>query len=194
MKTQSVKLSSATHSKWLFVDSRKYTDLNLSYEVNTDAGVNLTGSPPGGSPGTLNYDVQYTLDENANSRIGNVVLTASGSPVGSEVTVSHTAHGLSTGDNVIILESGYTNHNSQSGVEGSYDVTVVDVNTYTYTPSSAMTGSTLKARVITFTVNSIATGVSASSNGNLSYPINAIRLNVNVITGGSLELKVLQQG
>lgn len=54
---------------------------------------------------------------------------------GTTATVSHTGHGLSTGDNVIIEGANEDMYN------GAYSVTVSDANTYTYTMSESASAS-----------------------------------------------------
>jgi len=53
---------------------------------------------------------------------------------GTTATVSHTAHGLSSGDYVII--SGVTNDDDYNGV---YQITKINDNSYTYTADSTLT-------------------------------------------------------
>ena len=54
---------------------------------------------------------------------------------GTTATVSHTGHGLSTGDSVII------NGANEDVYNGAYSVTVTDANTYTYTTSETISTS-----------------------------------------------------
>lgn len=54
---------------------------------------------------------------------------------GTTATVTHTAHGRSTGDNIYIKGA------NQDVYNGAYQITVVDVNTYTYTTSETITVS-----------------------------------------------------
>jgi len=55
---------------------------------------------------------------------------------GTTATVSHTSHGLSTGDYVLVF--GVTNDDAYNGV---WQVTVSDSNTYTYTTTQTITSS-----------------------------------------------------
>lgn len=55
---------------------------------------------------------------------------------GTTATVTHTGHGMSTGDHVII--EGVTNDDTYNG---AFSVTVSDANTYTYTTTATLTAS-----------------------------------------------------
>ena len=62
----------------------------------------------------------------------NIGKTCTITRVSTTATVSCTAHGFSTGDSVIIAGA------TPSGYNGTYTVTVVDANTFTYTCSGAL--------------------------------------------------------
>jgi len=78
---------------------------------------------------------------------------------GTTATVSHTSHGLSTGDNVIIKGANEDVYN------GAYSVTVVDSNSYTYTTSETI-GTSPATGTITSTM-AFLNGLT-DSNGQIS--------------------------
>ena len=82
-------------------------------------------------------------------------------------TVTHTAHGLATGDNVII--EGVENDDDYNGV---YIVTVVDVDTYTYTAPDVLNLSPATG-TITSTMALISEGTNASGIANDTRSLSA---------------------
>lgn len=180
MRQQVITQGSAGASQWLTTDTRRHgNDFSASLAVTLEPASNLT------------YDVDLTYDRNANARWQRVTITR----VTTTATATLVDHGLQTGDNVIIFDSNYTNHSPESNFEGSFDVTVVDKDTFTYTVTD--TGDTSGiARIITFRIVKHPT-LQADTSGEVGIqnePIAAARINVTTYTAGSATLTVLQQG
>lgn len=134
---------------------------------------------------TLTYKVQSTPDK-PNRPPTQVSLTRAGTVA----TVTHTAHGLATGDATVIMGSGDPNLDGQQPT-----ITVVDANTYTYPVVN--TGATVGApatKDITMRVfdHDTMTGLSARADGNYLFPVQACRLFVTAYTSGSVELTATQ--
>lgn len=79
---------------------------------------------------------------------------------GTTATVTHTSHGLATGDRVVIEGASHTENN------GVHTVTVTNTNTYTYTmtsaPGSSPTGTILSTFVFVYGLSSVLGVVSTS--------------------------------
>lgn len=182
MRQQSVTLSAAGSSNWLWLDSRRLTEQEVSFIVSLDFGAVLT------------YDVEITRDRNSNDRWENIVVVGGG---GGNAFVTHTDHGLKTGDNITTFDNAYVNHSPDSTLETTADITVTGVSAYNY-PFSGGASSLSKIRVITFRVEDVPgfVGNTTEDSGNLSDvgPVSGIRLNITAYTSGSATLTVLQQG
>lgn len=181
-------VSSATNSGWVFVDSRRYTEQQIGFEVSLS------------QLATLTYDVEYTVDQNSKERWNNVSITRAAGVA----TVTLADHGLKVGDNVQLFDSNYTNHSPNTNFEGSFDVASVPTDD-TFTIAVAASGDTTGiARAITFsvvdhpTVNGETTAQQGSFNpaasDDMPAVISGVRLNVTAYTDGAATLKVLQSG
>lgn len=112
------------------------------------------------------------------------------------LTITDTSHKLITGDNIFLDASGDVTNTWP----GSYDVTVVDANTYTVTVANSgaatSTGKVRSFRVFNFDDASLV-GVTGTPptrvDGHYDYPIAATRLHVASYSAGSATLTV-QQG
>lgn len=179
MRQQIVTLSAAGSSKWLFVDPRRFQEFQASLAVTLDSTANLT------------YDVEFTLDANSKERWQRATIAR----VTTTATVTLVDHGLATGDNVQIFNTNANSSNPEPNLEGRFDVTVVDDDTFTYTVAD--TGQTsADALVLSFKVFDHATiaGETTSQTGSQDTPVTAFRLNITAYTAGSATLTVLQQG
>lgn len=110
-------------------------------------------------------------------------------------TVVDTAHGLVTGDSIIVTSAGAPFDTSVSPF--SADITVVDANSYTYVvANTGPTTANVNAKVQSYRVFDHATlaAVTARANGNVAFPIKACRLQVSALSGGavSVDFIVLQ--
>lgn len=179
MRQQVVRLDDLGFSQWLPVDNRRFsTEFQVGLQANLDDLSDLT------------YNVEVTKDLFSKERdqrctIARVTTTA---------TVTLIGHGLKTGDNVIIFDTNYTNHNPELNLEGSLNVTVVDKDTFTYTVVDTGQTSAI-GRIITFVVNQTnISGETLAVTDSTTDPVSAFRLNVTAFTAGAVTLTVLQQG
>jgi hypothetical protein len=125
------------------------------------------------------------------SRTGTVATATDLGPGGAQYQYSLIqAHGLITGDSVVITGSGSTN------LDGTYAVaSTPSATTYTYTVGN--TGATAdngNARVNALRVFSV-TGLSAQTvraQGSVIAPVKAVRLRISAWTAGQATLAVLQ--
>ncbi|CAM5998769.1 unnamed protein product [Sphagnum balticum] len=115
-------------------------------------------------------------------------------------------HGLSTGDNIIIKGSGSTYLDTPYAANGKgdlgADITVTGNTTYTYAVTNAgPTADNGSAKALSMRVFSHATLNSTSGNpgatglradGNYAFPPQAIRLRALTLTGGAVDLLVVQ--
>lgn len=180
MRQQVVTQGAAGATQWLFVDNRRFgTDFNVGLQTTLASG------------STLTYDVELTKDRNTKERWKKVSIAR----VTTTATVTLTDHGLKTGDNVVIFDTNYTNHNPESNLEGSFDITVLTANTFTYTVADTGQTSAI-GRLISFNVVDHASiaGETTAQTGVQTEPVSAIRLNVTAYTDGAVTLTALQQG
>jgi hypothetical protein len=171
MRPTSVTLTAAGISKWIPVNEIQIA-FGIGLGVTISNGANLT------------YSVQHTFDD-PNADFRQVVL----SRTTTTATITDNGHNLVSGDCVIVSGSGDAN------LDGTYTITVVDANSYTYTVANtgAASGS-MYTNVRTFRVFTHATlvGLSARTDGNYAFPIQAVRLNITSYTSGNATLTVLQ--
>ncbi len=111
---------------------------DISYKVGTGGSVTLIADPV---TTTVTVRDATTSDLIAGARVLIWVTDATNFPYlasvtitgsGTTATVTHAAHGLATGDNVNIQGS------EQENYRGAYQITVTDVNTYTYTTAETV--------------------------------------------------------
>lgn len=144
--------------------------------------IGLYAMPSSDSAGPPAYKIQYAVNDAAGP-VSVGITRAAG-----VATVVDPAHGLVTGDDVAV--SGTSN----PGMDGVFDVTVVDANTYTYVVPNS--GNTLGAaptvqRMWVFD-HPTMTGLVTRASGNLSVPVSSVRLKVTTLTAGKIQLAVLQ--
>jgi hypothetical protein len=149
------------------------------------------------------FTVQHTFDSlespnnlpNRQISIARAGTTATVTDLGPD----NLGHGLATGDSVIIISSGSTQLDSPKVTVGQGDlgwtITVTGNTTYTFTCANA--GPTTdggNAKVTRLHVFPHATIAAATTrvDGNYAFPPTAIRLNVATLTGGSIEMDVIQ--
>ena len=93
------------------------------------------------------------------------------------------------GDSIVVISAG-------APFDGTYDIASVTsskVVTYTVANSGATINTAgAKALLIRTEDDPIVTGKTASSSGNIAFPVNAIRLNVTAFTSGEVALTVNQ--
>lgn len=93
------------------------------------------------------------------------------------VTVSATAHGLTSGDTVIIHYSDSVGGVPQDEINGTHTITVVDVDTFTFLSTTAASGTTMYG------------GGFAATSGGTSLPVDPFS-----VTAASTTVTVLQAG
>lgn len=176
MRPIRLSVGAAGSSVWCPLDSR-----SSPFEVG------LGFVPASGA--TLTAKVQHTFDSPYRTHAVSV------SRSGVTATVVDTGldglgHGLSVGDSVFIEKSG------SSTLDGTFDVaSVIDANTYTYTvANSGPTTDQGQTDAIGFRVFDHATmaGMTTRTDGNYSFSVSAIRLNVTAYTSGRADLWVTQ--
>ena len=167
MKPYSTTLSAAGVSNWIPLNHR-------AEQITVGLAVVLN------SAGNLTYDVEHTFDDitfHQDISISRSTTTA---------TVTHTAHGLVTGDCAVVLNTGTTNF------DGNRTVTVTGVDTYTFTcANSGVTSATGKAIPLHVFNHGTLAGQITSQDGLYDAPIRACRLNVTSWTAGTATLTVI---
>ena len=161
-------------SRWITVDS-----MQPPFSVGLGVSVAYGSTSPV-------YVVQHTFDPTDDgTRQVSIACTAS-----TTVTVTDTAHGLSTGDSVTI--TGATN-----GINGTFDVTVTNANTYTYTTTTSTYNGVANCssnRVYphaTINTTTTASGTITRIDGNYAFPIYACRIKL-ASGSGTVSLTVMQ--
>lgn len=180
MRQQVVTRGALGSSKWLFTDNRRFsTDFNVGLQTTLANGA------------TLVYAVQTTKDRNAKTRWQKVSITR----VTTTATITLANHGLKTGDNVIIFDTNYTNHNPEPNFEGSFDVTVLSTSTFSIAVSDTGQASSI-GRLISYSVSDhdVIVDEFAATESSQTDPVSAVRLNVSAYTDGDVTLTALQQG
>jgi len=198
MRPVRITVTAAGNSQWI----------PINY-IETAFAVGL-GVVPWSTATGLTYNVQHSFDDLDQTRVaGNSIQITR---VGTTATVfdpgpDGLGHGMSTGDNVIIGGSGppfdtlRTGVGIQNGDLGA-DITVTSNTAYTYTVANsgplADSGAAWLRRMRVFphatlnsgTGNPGLTGLRAD--GNYAFPVRAIRLKANTLTGGAVDLLILQ--
>jgi len=166
------------------------------------------------SPVTLTVKVTTTAGANIQNAMALVLVgdalnfpydaTVTATSSGTTATVTHTAHGLSSNDYVQITGANENNYN------GSFQITVTGVNTYTYTMpgtgGSPATG-TLKCTTVlikgltdvngeisntrSYGVNQIITGRVRKSTGSPYYKTSGIAGTVNKDSGATVNIQLI---
>lgn len=125
------------------------------------------------------YQLQYSGDDPQTTR--QVTFTTSGTTA----TVTDTAHGLATGDSIVMTGTG-------SSADVTADITVTDVNTYTYvtgaSPPAKGIGKVASVRWVNLGA-AITTGRAATL---LQNPCRVVRAKLAGWTVGILNLLVVQ--
>lgn len=137
----------------------------------------------------ITYKVQHTPDNPQDLRQPQSITRTT-----TTATVTDPNHGLKTGDCLMTFGTGDPNLDTTIGL--GTDVTVVDVNTYTYVvantgAAAARIGTT---RIVTLKVYDHAqmTGLVANADGNYAFPVQAVRVRNTAWTAGTTSLKVIQ--
>lgn len=137
------------------------------------------------SGATVSYSMQRTYDDFTIVSARPVVITRSTTTA----TVVDTAHGLSTGDSVVVQGNGDAN------MDGTHDITVVDANTYTYTvANSGITASVASCKLNSLRVIADAgmTTQTTRAYAPIVTPVTGVRLVATAVSGGNVRLRVIQ--
>lgn len=181
MRSTSVSVSSATApnnvSSWIPVDSSQAA-FGIGFNVDLDS-----------TASGITFKVEHTFDDLALLKVATIARS------GTTVTVTTSAaHGLNTGDAVVILNA---NQNTRaSGLDGQYTIAVSSSTVFTYTSSVSGTVNTTTPVInyvgLRVQTNSSVSGNTSSVDGNYAFPVKAIRLNVTAWTAGTATLTVVQ--
>ncbi len=168
-----ISQGAAGATAWKRIDPNKIY-FGVGFGVTLSASANLT------------YSVQHSFDDpNAN-----LICTISRTTTVATVTFP-SAHGLTTADSIIVTGT------NNSNFDGTYNVaSVPSTTTITYTVSNSGATSAINVIVSPMRVFSHSTVAAKTTqqDGNYSFPINAIRLNVTSYTGGVATLNALLAG
>lgn len=167
LSTTSVSTTGGS-SRWVTVDS-----------MQPPFGVGLGVSIAYGAVSPV-YTVQHTFDPtDGATRQVTIACTAS-----TTVTVTDTNHGLSTGDSVTIT-------GAANGINGTFDVTVTNANTYTYTTVTSTYNGVANCSSNRVYPHAVLVNQNARADGNYAFPIYACR--VKLVSGtGTISLSVMQ--
>lgn len=167
-----VTVSSATRSPWVPLDTA-LNPFNVSLGCVCSSNINAT------------YSVEYSHDYPL------LAVPCGLSRSTTTATLTLTNHGLTTSDSIIVEGTGSSN------LDGTFQVaSVPDQNTVTYTVSDTGITTSLSARVAVmrvFTHSTIA-GKTANSDGNIAFPVSAVRLRITSYTAGYVTMLVSQAG
>jgi len=177
MRPQSVSVSSATTSAWVPLD-RAQAAFGVGFNVDLDS-----------TASGITFKIEHTFDDLGKIRTASIARSTT------TVTVTTgSAHGLNTGDAVVVLNANQLT--GASGLDGQYTVTVSSSTVFTYTSATSGTVATtpMWVNVILLRVqpHSDITGKTASVDGNYAFPITAMRLNVTAWSAGTATLTVNQ--
>lgn len=139
---------------------------------------------------TLACKVQLSGDDPSQNRRQPGIPTVT--RVTTTATVVDTAHNLVNGSTIFVQGAGAPFDTGPAGA----DITVVDANTYTYTVANSglaagQNGFTL-AHLRWFDHATLG-AVAASANGNVAFPVRAVRLNIATLTAGLVDF-IVEQG
>jgi len=165
-------LSSAASSNWIPLNLLA-TPFNVAIGCVCSSNINAT------------YSVDYSYDN------PNVPVACSISRTTTTATLTLTNHGLTTNDSVIVTGSG------DSNLDGTYKVaSVVDQNNVTYTVVNTGATASISSKVSPMRVftHPTITGQTANADGNIAFPICAVRLRVSAWTAGYVTMLVNQAG
>jgi len=177
MRPTSTTVASATTSSWVPVD-RGQSAFGVGFNVDLDS-----------TASGIVFKIEHTFDDLGKIQVGSIARSLT------TVTVTTgAAHGLNTGDAVVVLNANQTT--GASGLDGQYTVTVSSSTVFTYTSSVSGTVATspLSINLILLRVqpHSTITASSVSVDGNYAFPITAMRLNVTSWSAGTATLTVNQ--
>ena len=164
-------LSAAGVGPWLPLSDHQ-TPFNVAIGCVCSSNINAT------------YSVEYAHDSVIVSQACSI------SRSGTVATLTLTNHGLTTNDSVIVRGSGDAN------LDGTFAIaSVVDQNNITYAVSNTGALSALaKAVPMRVFTHSTLNGKTANADGNIAFPVQAIRLHITAWVAGYVTMIVNRAG
>jgi hypothetical protein len=172
MMPMKVTLSAAGFSNWIPLNTLA-TPFNVAIGCSCSSNINAT------------YSVDYSFDR------PNYPVACKITRVTTTATLALTNHGLTTNDSIIVSGVGDTN------LDGTYKVaSVPDQNSITYTVSNTGVTASISSKVAIMHVFTHPTIVNqtASADGNIAFPVTAVRLRISSYTAGYVSMYVVQAG
>lgn len=179
MRPVYLTLAALGDSKWVTINY-------LQNAFGIGLGVTLS------SDANLTCKVQHTFDDPVDDSKRLVSIARSGTAA----TVTDNLHGLSTGDSVIIQNSGDPNLDTNSDIGA--DITIVDANSYTYVVANtgaAASGSNVWLKSFRIFDHSTLTGITGANNrsdGNYQFPPLMVRFKTTAYVAGRATLAIIQ--
>ncbi len=138
----------------------------------------------------ITYSVEWTPDNpNPGRKESNPVVSLSRTTTVATLTLAKD-HGLNTGDSVTVYGSGDAN------LDGTYAVASTPTTkslTYTVANTGATAGAnSTQAILMRVFPHDFMAGLTARADGNIAFPVLAVRINNTAYTGGSSTLQVTQ--
>jgi hypothetical protein len=167
-----VTVSSAASSAWVPLNILA-TPFNVSIGCVVSSNINAT------------YSVDYSHDNPQAAVPCSITRSAT------TATLTLVNHGLTTNDWIIVIGSGDAN------LDGNYVVaSVVNQNSITYTVANTGATASISAKVSVMRVFTHSTLVSKTANadGNIAFPVSAVRLRVTPWVAGYITMLVTQAG
>lgn len=164
-------VSSATRGAWIPLNTY-ISPFNVGIGCVCSSNINAT------------YAVEYSHD----NPLDPVACHISASTTTATLTLTN--HGLTTSDSIIVVGTGNAN------VDGTFQVAgVTDQNVITYTiTSTAAVFTSGKVAVMRVFTHSTLTAKTANADGNIAYPVQAVRLRITSHTAGYVTMLVNQAG
>jgi hypothetical protein len=167
-----VTVSSATRSAWIPLNTY-ISPFNVGIGCVCSSNINAT------------YSVEYSHDNPLDA----VACSITRSTTTATLTLPN--HGLTTSDSIIVVSSG------DSNLDGTYQVaSVPNQNTVTYTVADTGVTASISAKVAVMRVftHSTLASKTANADGNIAYPVQAVRLRITAYTAGYVTMLVTQAG
>lgn len=165
-------LSSATRSPWIPLDL-SIPPFNVSIGCVCSSNINAT------------YSVEYSHDDPQD------VVPCSITRVTTTATLALVNHGLTTSDSIIVVGSGSAN------LDGTYQVASVpsqNAVTYTVTDTGLTASISAKVAVMRVFTHSTLAAKTANADGNIAFPVCAIRLRLTAWVAGYVTMLTTQAG
>ena len=177
MRITSTSLSAVGQSPWINVD-----EAQNAFGVGFNVDLNSAASG-------ITFKVEHTFDDMG--KIAFATIARSGTTV---TIVVPAGHNLNTGDSIVVRNG--DNTAGTTGLDGTYNVTVTNTTTLTYTSlvsgTVATTSPWVEVVLLRVQTNASVSGNTSSVDGNYAFPVEAVRLNITAWTAGKATLTVVQ--